>query len=135
MAAAAGAGAGFFLDSRTTAQTRAREAARIQGIVSGARDIFLDHDPAPDKIREALRLAVERAKEEPTVIIAHPSAAVVAALQTGLPEAFAQGIAVYPLSEVLTRAHREAFGAPPAHVESVGPSPGERRLGHAASRE
>jgi len=126
MSAAAAAGAQFFLDSRTTAETKAEEAARGRGLFSGSRDIFLDHDPSSAAIRQALVRAVERAKQEPTVVIAHPSAAVVAALETGLPEAFAHGVTVYPLFELLAHEHQEARKESADPEGLAGQSPGMR---------
>ena len=87
-------GARFFLDSRTTALTVGEQVARELGMLTGARHVFLDHDPSPAAVRQALEAAVERASESPTVVIAHPSAAVVAALETGLPLALARGVYV-----------------------------------------
>lgn len=99
-------GARFFLDSRTTALTVGEQVARELGMLTGARHVFLDHDPSPAAVRQALEAAVERASESPTVVIAHPSAAVVAALETGLPLALARGVSVYPVSQVLSQLER-----------------------------
>lgn len=129
MSAAIEVGAHFFLDSRTTAATRAEEVARRRGLLTGARDIFLDHDPTPAAVQSTLREAFARAKLTPTVLIAHPSAAVVSALQAGLPEAFSQGVGVYPLSELLAREAENSAARAGGSSKTSGLSPGalERR--------
>lgn len=134
MAAASASGAAFFLDSRTTAETRAEEVARDEGLLAGARDIFLDHDPSRTAVDAALGRAIERAKHEPTVVIAHPSAAVVAVLETRLPEAFAEGVVVYPLSELLARERSDIVTSAPDEEASAGPGPGASGERSAAER-
>lgn len=106
LAQARRAGARFFLDSRTTAETQGEIEARRAGMLTGPRDLFLDHDPSRAAVEAAFETALARARETPTVVIAHPSAAVVHVLAEGLPRAHAQGVGVYPLSEMLQR--REA---------------------------
>jgi polysaccharide deacetylase 2 family uncharacterized protein YibQ len=93
----------FFLDSRTTPLTVGAEAAETAGIPAVARKVFLDHDPDPAAIGAAFEAAVDASEDEPVVVIAHPSAAVVAVLRDGLPRIDARGIGVYPLSEVVAR--------------------------------
>lgn len=94
----------LFLDSRTTAESVAADAARRAGVLSGERQVFLDHDPDPAAMRASLREAIARAKSEPIVAIGHPSPQLAAVLEEGLEEAYAEGVGVYPLSEIL--AHR-----------------------------
>ena len=91
----------FFLDSRTTADSVALSAARRHDVPATIRHVFLDNDPSPEAVRTALALAVQRALNEPTVAIAHPSPAVVEVLREQLPLLHSQGIAVYPLSDVV----------------------------------
>lgn len=108
----------FFLDSVTVPGSRGAAAAAEAGIPAISRDFFLDHDPSPEAIREQLRRAAERAREAPTVAIAHPSQAVVDILRDELPRLHAAGIAIYPLHELLARtsASRPApAGAPLPH--------------------
>lgn len=91
----------YFLDSRTTPATVAAEQAEQVGVPTLSRHVFLDHDPAPEAIREALLQAAERSRSEPTVTIAHPSRVVVEVLREELPRLYARGVAVYPLSHML----------------------------------
>lgn len=93
----------FFLDSRTTAETVAATAARDAGLPTLERAVFLDHDPSEAAIEAALRDAAARSRNQPIVVIAHPSGAVVDVLERELPRLFDEGIGVYPISEVLVR--------------------------------
>jgi polysaccharide deacetylase 2 family uncharacterized protein YibQ len=97
----------FFLDSRTIGTTRAEEAARAVGVPTLPRDVFLDHDPSAAAIEAALDEAALRSRRAPVVAIAHPSAEVVEILARRLPKLHAQGVGVYPVSQVLA-----ARGAP-----------------------
>jgi polysaccharide deacetylase 2 family uncharacterized protein YibQ len=98
----------FFLDSRTIATTRAEEVARAVGVPTLPRDVFLDHDPSVAAIEAALDEAALRSRRAPVVAIAHPSAEVVEVLVRRLPKLHAEGVGVYPVSQVLA-----ARGAPP----------------------
>lgn len=91
----------FFLDSRTTADTVAMEAAAEAEVPTGSRHIFLDHEPGTAAIARALEQAAERAMREPTIAIAHPTPEVVEVLTRALPRLRAQGVGIYPLSAVL----------------------------------
>ncbi len=91
----------FFLDSRTTPATLAATQAERAGLPTLSRHVFLDHDPAREAIRAALEQAVARSRSEPTVVIAHPSRAVVEVLAEELPRLHARGIGVYPASHML----------------------------------
>lgn len=98
----------FWLDSRTTAETVAVAQADAAEVPVISRKVFLDHDPSPEAIRASMREAIALSKLEPVVVIAHPSAAVVEALEALLPEAHAQGVGVYPASELVARQGRSS---------------------------
>lgn len=91
----------YFLDSWTTARSVGLAAADAAGVEALGRDIFLDHDLRPDAILAQLHRAAARARERPTVVIAHPSQEVVEALRAELPRLHRDGIGIYPLSEIL----------------------------------
>lgn len=96
----------LFLDSRTHADTVALGQARAAGLISGERQVFLDHDSSPEAVRDALADAAMRSRREPIVVIGHPNRAVVEALEEGADRLREQGIGVYPLSELLARSQR-----------------------------
>jgi uncharacterized protein len=110
----------FFLDSRTIASTRAEAAARAAGVPTLPRDVFLDHDPSAAAIEAALDEAARRSRQAPVVAIAHPSAEVVEVLARRLPQLFAQGVGVYPVSRLLA-VSGGAVGSPPASASTAAP--------------
>lgn len=91
----------FFLDSRTIGDTQAEAVACAAGVSTLSRDVFLDHDPSAEAIRAALDDAAQQSRERPVVAIAHPSVAVVEVLRRRLPQLYAEGVAVYPVSRLL----------------------------------
>lgn len=102
----------YFLDSRTTPETVAAAQAQAAGVPSISRKVFLDHDPGREAIRAALRQAAALAREQPTVAIAHPSLDLVEVLGEELPRLAAEGVAIYPLSQVLAGSLEARAGAP-----------------------
>ena len=76
----------FFVDSRTTDSTVAREVAERAGVPSASRRVFLDDSPEEDAIRRQLAEAVSRARSEGSAIaIGHPHASTLAVLERDLP--------------------------------------------------
>ena len=70
-----------FVDSRTTAQTKAPEVMKNYGYRYMARDVFLDHHTDKPYIKEQIKKAVKIAQSHGTAIaIAHPHANTIAAL-------------------------------------------------------
>jgi uncharacterized protein len=95
----------WFLDSRTTADTKAELAARGVGLPTVVRHVFLDDDPSEAAIEAALAEAAARARLEPTIAIGHPSVELLDVLRRELPRLHEAGIAIVPASEVVARAH------------------------------
>jgi len=63
----------FFVDSRTTTSTVARDAAEKAGVPSTSRRVFLDDVQTPDAVSRAFDELVRRAKEEGEALaIGHP---------------------------------------------------------------
>jgi len=78
----------YFLDSRTSARTVARDAARRAGVPSAERDIFLDNDLAPAAILgQVERLLAEAAENGSAVGIGHLKPETLAVLEAALPSA------------------------------------------------
>jgi polysaccharide deacetylase 2 family uncharacterized protein YibQ len=77
----------FFVDSRTTDATVAREAAEAAGVPAASRRVFLDDTAQEDAIRRQLAEAVARARSEGSAIaIGHPHATTLAVLEHELPQ-------------------------------------------------
>ncbi|MCC6750008.1 MAG: divergent polysaccharide deacetylase family protein [Deltaproteobacteria bacterium] len=74
----------WFLDSRTTPESRICVVARRRGTPCVTRDVFLDDPPDPVSIRKRLRDAVSVARKRGwAVIIGHPLPATIEALESG----------------------------------------------------
>lgn len=92
----------FFVDSRTTVATVARQVAYENGIPSTERNVFLDNDLADDELDyqfdRLLRLA---RKHGSAVAIGHPHAQTLALLERRLPGLQRQGIDLVPVAHVI----------------------------------
>ncbi len=82
-----------FLDSRTTVDTVAEEAARAQGVKTGRRHVFLDNERTSDAIRAQLDEAVYRSRMEGEIIaIGHLNEVTLAVLAEELPGLAERGV-------------------------------------------
>lgn len=71
----------YFIDSRTTADTKAPEVMANFGLKYMARDVFLDHDMDKEMVKKQIRRAVELAKKYGSAIaIGHPHVNTILAL-------------------------------------------------------
>ncbi|SEG79243.1 divergent polysaccharide deacetylase family protein [Marinobacterium lutimaris] len=76
----------FFIDSRTTADTRAMAVAHSAGVPSVERNVFLDNDLSVEAITHEFQRAVDLALTEGrAVVIGHPHPQTISVLQTMLP--------------------------------------------------
>lgn len=110
----------FFVDSRTTARSRALAQAREAGIPATERDVFLDHRPQSPRIRDQFRALMAKAREQGTAIaIGHPHPATLEVLREWLPKAASRGVEIVPVREVLAvRGLTGANGAGLAYRET-----------------
>jgi len=82
-----------FLDSRTTVDTVAEEAARAQGVRTGRRHVFLDNERTKNAIRAQLDEAVYRSLMEGEIIaIGHLNEVTIAVLAEELPGLARRGV-------------------------------------------
>jgi polysaccharide deacetylase 2 family uncharacterized protein YibQ len=92
----------FFLDSRTTASTQAEEVARETGLLTGARDVFLDDDERAVAVSHQLKVVEERARANGSAIaIGHPHPETLAALKTWAAGLEKDGFRLASADEVL----------------------------------
>ena len=94
----------FFIDSRTTGQSRVTEVARRFGVPTMNRDIFLDNVAEVNAIVKEIRRLEDRARSHGAAIgICHPYPETLEALRRELPEMRSRGIAVVPVSVQLQK--------------------------------
>lgn len=83
----------FFIDSETTNASLGAQMAREMGLLTAARDVFLDNDlsePAIEaQLRETQKVAIERGQ---AIAIGHPNAETAIALAKMIPQMQAAGI-------------------------------------------
>lgn len=93
----------FFVDSRTTVATVARQVAFERGIPSTERNVFLDNSLEPEdmavQFRRLLRLARERGS---ALAIGHPYPQTLAFLERELPRLSEFGIRLVPVRELIS---------------------------------
>ena len=92
----------FFIDSRTTANSRAFEVAKAFNVPSEARDLFLDHVDDTEEIRARLWEAVKLAQTEGEAIaIGHFRPATAQVLAELLPKLADYGVELVHASELV----------------------------------
>ncbi len=94
----------LFLDSVVVTHSCAYSAAHDIGVPAAARDIFIDHSPKPEIIRQQLDQIEAQARRHGHVIaIGHPWPHTVAALEEWLPTLAGKGFELWPLSAMVAR--------------------------------
>lgn len=92
----------FFLDSKTSAASKAEEAAAEAGLAYAHRHVFIDNNNDKPYILGQLAKAENIARQNGYAIaIGHPKTQTFAALQEWLPELEEKGIELKPLSEIV----------------------------------
>lgn len=92
----------YFVDSRTTAQTRAEAVAQAAGVPATRRDVFLD---APGtRIEAQWQLLLDKARRQGAAVgIAHPLEGSLSFLEKALPALPAAGFQAVPMSALIAR--------------------------------
>jgi len=92
----------FFFDSRTSAESAGVEAAGAAGVMTAARDVFLDDDPQPQAVRAQLdRLEGEAKRNGVAIAIGHPHDVTLQLLAKWLAED--HGVTLVPLDQAIRR--------------------------------
>lgn len=95
----------FFLDSKTTNQSKVEQVASEWGVSALNRNIFLDHHKDPEFIRKQLKRTIRIAQKYGTAIaIGHPYTETYQVLKEQLPELQKHGVELVPLSSLLPTA-------------------------------
>jgi hypothetical protein len=111
----------MWLDSRTSADTRAMAAASAAGVPAIARDVFLDNAATPDAINAELAALERHARAGGTAVaIGHPYDATHDALQAWLPTLADRGIVLAPITELVTRRAAAPTAASPSRPVACG---------------
>jgi uncharacterized protein len=96
----------FFIDSRTTANSKALSASEKAGLLLASRKIFLDNSREYEEIYKKL---VEIAKDAgtgdaaPIIIIGHPYPETIRAIKAATSVLRAKGVAIVPVSKLIMR--------------------------------
>lgn len=94
----------YFVDSYTTVTSIGQKTARENWIPTIRRDVFLDTDRDPDKIRKHFRRLIKKAKTTGIALaIGHPYPETLTILEEELPKLGEKGITLLPVSELLAR--------------------------------
>jgi polysaccharide deacetylase 2 family uncharacterized protein YibQ len=93
----------FYVDSRTTAETVAYEAAQRAGVRAAFRNVpFLDDVEDPRAVRRQLEMAIRGARQKGEAIaIGHPHPGTLEALREVLPQAKKEGVQLVLVSELV----------------------------------
>jgi len=94
----------YFIDSRTSAKSRADETARLYHVPSRSRDIFLDHSRDPNQIAGQIDQAITLARDRGQALaIGHPYPETLALLEQLKPRLKAAQVSLVPVSELLSQ--------------------------------
>lgn len=97
-----GIGGLYFVDSRTSADTKAYAVARRLGVPAVSRDVFLDHENTPEYIKAQFALFIDVVKGQGSAVaIGHFRRTTVGLLPGLLPQLAQHGIALVPVSELV----------------------------------
>lgn len=93
----------FFVDSYTTAASVALPIAREFGVPATRRDVFLDSDPAPERIDAEFRRLKALARERgAAVAIGHPYESTLRFLEEAVPRLAAEGFDLVPVGHLVS---------------------------------
>ncbi len=114
----------FFVDSRTTAATVARQVAARVGLPFAERDVFLDHDPRLSEIEARLAEVVRLAHHKGCALaIAHPIPETLEVLTRWARDPL-RDVDVVPVSSLIAGPCQPAPPAPPLSGRSSGSGTG-----------
>jgi len=92
----------FFLDSRTSSETKAYSVAQQLEIPSARRDVFLDNIQSPKAIRSQMNRLIQMAQLRGEAIgIAHPHETTLVILAEMIPNLSAEGVELVPISQIV----------------------------------
>lgn len=111
----------YFVDSRTTPDTRGRETANRAGVRFAARGRFIDHLPGYAEALKNLTGPIRReGNGKPVLMIGHPHPETVRALRDALPRWQAEGVRLVGLPTFLKTSDEENRNALAARDKASG---------------
>ena len=112
----------YFVDSRTTPDSRGREAANRTGVRFAAKDLFIDHVPGYAAVLENLTGPARRGGKhgKPVLMIGHPHPETVRALRDALPRWQAEGVRLVALPTFFRTSEEENRNALAASDKASG---------------
>ena len=94
----------FFLDSRTSTETKAYSVARQLKVPAAERDVFLDNIQNPKAIRSQMNRLIQLARLRGAAVgIAHPHETTLAVLKEEVPSLPGKGVKLVPISMIVRR--------------------------------
>ena len=92
----------FFVDSRTTKHTVARQIAYENGVPSVSRDVFLDDDATPQAVQREFQRLLGLARRNGSALgIGHPHAATLDLLREELQQLSKSGVKLVPVARLV----------------------------------
>jgi len=92
----------FFLDSRTTPQTKGLQTAKSLGLRVVERNIFLDNSQNEEDVKQQLEKLIHLALSKGKAIgIGHPHPSTIKSLREMIPKMQEKGIEIVPLSDLI----------------------------------
>lgn len=116
------AGAYFYVDSYTTADSVAYEVAREQGVPAARRNVFLDDQDTSESVHAQWQRLLKLAHAHGFALaIGHPRAATLALLEEELPQLSAENVTLVPVSRIvaLQEAHPLPWPGPASSLPAA----------------
>jgi uncharacterized protein len=99
----------FFVDSRTTTDSKAEKASDTVGLPMASRRIFLDNRRSYKEISKVLLEVAEDKDVAPVIIIGHPYPETIRAIKDAIGILKAKGVTIVPVSQLIKdNVHRKS---------------------------
>jgi len=112
----------YFVDSKTISSSVAAETARLNGLPTAERDVFLDHEATDDFVKNALsKVEAVAANKGYAIAIGHPKSVTIEGLKKWIPAARARGFEIVHASALVQHPspHRAVVSQSNPQEESV----------------
>jgi hypothetical protein len=93
----------FFVDSRTTSDTKGEKVASITGLPCLSRNVFIDNVQDYEATLKILLNLSSGGEKKPLIVIGHPYGTTIKALREAVPLLKQRGVEIVPVSHLLSR--------------------------------